>query len=269
MNAFRSFSVCSIRRAGNVAILLCMLVMARPSLADCDAIVEKLSIDLKYSWNAGDERKNFNACKVLPTDKNFSVVVFANPTLTDDLEEQFFDIDLLLVRNDNSTIFKRKFQKKQLISNAVALNGIGIEVGKYQLTSQIRAIGIGAYFSSNSHSYSFNAHTINLYVAEGKIIKSVLKNLILAQESSSGDFEFKTPDDHCTGTITKIYRTVSIGKIRSNGYADLLITEKRINSDSEPGRGDDCKTTSSKSSKQYTLRFNGNAYVVPKELLYE
>ncbi len=250
-------------------MLLCMLAIAHPSLANCDAIVEKLSIDLKYPWNADDGRKNFNACKVLPTDKNFSVVAFANPTSTDKLEEQLFDIDVLLVRSDNGTIIKRKLQKKQLISNAVALNGINIEAGKYQLTSQIRAIGIGAYFSSNSHSYSFNAHTINLYVAEGQVIKSVLKNLILAQKSSSGDFEFKTPDDHCTGTSTKIYRTVSIGKMRSNGYADLLISEKRIDSDSEPGHGDDCKTTSSKSSKRYTLRFNGDAYVVPKELLYE
>lgn len=246
-----------------------MLVLARPSLADCDAIIEKLSIDLKYPRNAVDGRTNFTACKVLPTDKIFSIVAFANPAPADNPEEQFFDIDVLLVRNSNGTISKRKFQKKQFISNAVALSGIGIEAGKYQLTSQIRAIGIGAYFSSNSHSYSFNAHTINLYVVEGQVIKNVLNNLILAQESSSGDFEFKAPDDHCTGTNTEIYRTVSIGKIHNNGYADLFITEKRIDSDSEPGQGNDCKTTSSKSSKRYTLRFNGNAYVVPKELLFE
>jgi hypothetical protein len=230
---------------------------------------EQLSALLKRTDSIAFDDQGFSACKALPTDRTLNIVALANlqrsATLTDSFKQ--YDLDVLLIRNKSGRVVKKLSQKDAIESDAVALRGIAIDTARYQLTSKVRAFGVQAYFTSNSHSYSASYTTINLYVSDGNALKEVLSSLVMNDEAGSGDFDFVDANDICTGTTTQIKRTLAIAKTTNHGYADILVTEKKKQSNSNLVKSV-CKTTPLQSTKLYTLQFDGNVYVVPKELIH-
>jgi hypothetical protein len=238
-----------------------MLFLSTNSLADCEDIAVQIGAQLTHEDGTTYEDS---------TDKTLRIVALANVQKSTTPVDSFelYDLDVLLLRNESGKISNRLFRKSAFQSNALALSGITIDTARYQLAPQLRAFGIRANFASNSHSYSASYETINLFVFDGKVVKEVLSNLIMVENSGSGDFDFVDANDQCTGSIAETKRILAIAKTTSHGYADLLITENKMQSDSKLVKRE-CKTTPLYSTKLYTLHFNGDAYVIPKVLQYK
>lgn len=255
---------------GRIIVLLWLLSLSPLSLADCESLITQLGSELEYPDGTTYEASDLSACKALPTDQTQSIIAFANlqksPSPVDSLE--LYDLDVLLVKNESGKILERLFRKSAFQPDALVLSGIVIDTARYHLAPKMRAFGITASYESHSRSYIANISTANLYAPKDQSLTEVLTNLVIYNYSGTGGAEMDAAGDSCTSTVTEIKRTLSIEKTSTNGYADILITEKSNQSESKLVKND-CKTTSSASTKRYALRFDGNVYVVPKELLYQ
>ena len=165
-----------------------------------------------------------------------------------------------MVKSDSGEIVNRLFQESAFSSDAIRLNGITIDTAPYNLAKNLRAFGVTAGFSNSSALNSWEHTQINLYVAQGSGLKQVLENLVLVKRLYELDAD-------CATSATITLRTLAIATTGSHGYADLNIREKTTEIKGRKEKNE-CNETEKTFSNSYTLRFNGERYVVPKGLQY-
>lgn len=250
-------------------IVYALLLFSQLSYADCESLIDSANKKLGYPDRETATENWFSDCKVWPADPDKSILALAHlqKTVPVDPEEYKHNLDVLLVNTESGKILQHFFQEGAFVSNAVALSGIMIDTARYKLAPEIRAFGVRATFKSNSHMYSVNDKIINLYVSKNQKLKLVLADLIMNDDSNSGQFDM-VGEDSCTITESNTQRTLAIAKTASHGYADLLLQEKTSKSESKLVKNE-CITATTPTTKQYTLHFNDDVYEVPDELQYK
>jgi len=92
---------------------------------------------------------------------------------------------------------------------------------------------------------------------QGQKIRQVLNGLVIGK--SGGEW-----DTQCAGNFSQTERTIRMGKSVSNGFADLIVTSTTVNRESRMIKGE-CNDINQKPKiARFTLRYDGNAYVVPR-----
>ena len=237
-----------------------LLSLSPLSYADCKSLTDSASKTLGYP----EIKSGFSDCKVHPVDSSKTIVAFARIQGTNSSDStDLYNLDVLLVDTKSGKILQHFFQEGAFESDSVAFSGITIDTARYKLAPEVRAFGIRADFKSNSHSYSINYQTLNLYVSKDQKLKQVLADLTMDMDSNS----FSSDNDYCPTTINETKRTLAIAKTTRHGYADLLLQEEITEDDRKIVRNV-CVTTTTKTTKQYTLHFNGDVYVLPDKLAY-
>jgi len=236
-----------------------LLSLSQLGYADCTSLTDNVSKVLAYPNN------EFFDCKIDPVDTNKTIVALAH---SQENNASLYNLDVLLVEINNGKIVQHLFQEGAFESDAVAFSGITIDTARYKLAPELRAFGIRANFESNSRMYALYTKTISLYVSQDQKLKQVLANLIMYDYANS----FSNGDDECSPTIiydtkSETKRTLAIAKTTSHGYADLLLQEKTTNNESKMVKNK-CVVATTKTTKKYTLHFNGDVYVVPDALRY-
>jgi len=169
-----------------------------------------------------------------------------------DTERMLHDLDVLIVKTDSGEIQNRLFQKGAVSSDAIYFSGIDIDTARYQLAPGVIAFGLRA----NRGGQAAEVQTIQLYVIQNKL-NQVLSKLSMVEHFAENQTDCPHSSD--------VRRTLAIANTASHGYADLILQEKSI--EGEPVRTNtECTVNETKSSRRYTLRFDGNSYVVPKPL---
>ncbi len=239
-----------------------LLSLSPLSYADCKSLTDSVSKTLGYPDR---ETENwFSDCKIHPVDSSKTIVALAREQSNPPLDSDAHNLDVLLVDTESGKILQHLLQEGVFPYDAIEISGVTIDTARYKLTPELRAFGVRANFRSNSQRHIFRYETLNLYVSKDKKLKQVLAKLTTVEYSNSGLEYQQNSEDICTAIEYDIGRTLAIAKTSTHSYADLLVQGKTNKSDSN----NNCITSTTKATKQYTLHFNGDTYVVPDELKY-
>lgn len=173
---------------------------------------------------------------------------------TDDEGHLFLELDAYIILADNTTgkILYKFVEENAWTSDAMVLSEITINTGVYQLNEKDRAFGIRVDYrgSSNPNPYSYT--DLSLFVIQDNAIKKILNNYQI--ERSTGEW-----DTRCAGEYQDIFGTIDMGKNRTNGFKNLMVKNKIMQTKSfETNDGCDEKVITKNTTKY--LKFNGKEY---------
>ncbi len=239
-----------------LAVAALLLSFAQLGWAECEGLPEQLNKELGYP---DLETENyFSACKVWPADAKKTIVALAHFqkgssfSVPPDGGDGLYDLDVLIVRSGTGEIQHRLFQKGAVSSDAIRFIGIDLDTARYQLAPKVIAFGLRA-----NRGGPADVQTITLYVVRQNRLKSILSKLSMVEYFAESHID-------CPHS-SEVRRTLAIANTVSNGFTDLILQEKKT--EGVPvGTIDGCTMDETKTSQRYTLRFDGNIYVVPKEL---
>lgn len=234
-----------------------LLLLSQVIHAECEDLTERLRKELGY--RDSETNRYFSACKIWPADKSKTIVALAHYqegssfSLPKKSSDGLYDLDILVVKTENGQILYRLFQKGALFSDATYLKSIDVDTARYQLAPGSLAFGLRV----NSGNPSSEIQTIRLYVVHRSKLKQVLGNLSMVERFSEAQTD--------CGFSSNVERTLAIANTTSHSYADLVLQEKIVTNEPFTTK-DGCDVEQTKSSGRHILRFNGEIYVVPKEL---
>lgn len=241
-----------------------LLLVASPSYADCEALVATINKTGGGTQATPDGDPSRWDCKTWPGDPRKTIVAiarykpgswFGSPAA---FGEGLYDLDVVIVDTETGSVFHRLVEKDTLTSDAESLDGISVDTARYVLAPGLRAFGVKA---NNYHRGGTSSEriTLRLYAVTKGTLKQVMAPLLTRfAVSNAGGFD-------CDYYRVK-ERTISVGKKSSYGYADLLVNERREESEVTYS-GESCTAVMQKTKRRYVIRFDGSQYRLTGELL--
>lgn len=202
----------------------------------------------------------FASCKALPDEPGKTLVALAFPSKGAARNEpDTFDLDVLIVDSNNLKVLSRHHSEGALQSDAYRLSHVGIDTGRYRLAPGVRAFGIRVAHAVNSHIVPTDEEVLTLYVARGARIEPVASGLMMSYN------HMETGAD-CAAEMSATQRTVRIGPLPKQGYADLIVTTKQSQSTQELV-GEECVDhVVHSSTRSDVVPFDGQRYPLPTAL---
>jgi len=173
-------------------------------------------------------------------------------------DENFGDLDLLVVDAKTREIRQRLREPGLMEDDAIAIHRIELDTAAYRLKPDLLAFGLRIISANNSGVAPLRETTLQLYSTENSRLRRVLDKLYV----SSDHWE---EGDDCTGQGESGALTLSMGAMGRKGYRDIVVTEKGSTDADRPGKGDACVTrVTHRSNQTYSLVYDGTNYVIPK-----
>lgn len=188
--------------------------------------------------------------KALPYAKNIVAMVIT----TWKTDDEILDVNVVLV--EKGKIVSRFYEKNALATEGFNVGYLQIDTAPYILKSGVRAFGVRVPYIGGPRAFE---EQISLFITQGNTLKRVLKNYTIYGT-------YTTSDDNgewypCKDKYIANKGVISIAKESTNGFANLVVSRKIINTVEEIVRGDECqrKETTQRGPSE-TLRFNGHEY---------
>jgi hypothetical protein len=292
-----------------VPLLLVLANLPLPCQADycADGHWLELGRELGYTGEQ-DGMTGPSNCKVLPDDPTRAVIALTRPVAAEGTADRTNDVDvyrldLLIVNTGTGDVISRWSDAKYIVSDAFRFASVDIDTAAYRLAPGVRAFGIATRRYTNSHVIDAQDSVLTLFVATGKTIRPVLRNLIILErfaettdfrppqfirypwcgdrtagdgpDARSGTGGARTPIKDAEYPSRERRTIIQIGTRAHQGFADLVLRTTAIEGETrlyEPTAAEDCiaeVTTTRTSHKRYVLRYNGVKYLVPRPLLHE
>jgi hypothetical protein len=106
----------------------------------------------------------------------------------------------------------------------------------------------------------FEEVSLSLFAIDSGQLKPVLDGIVVI--SSTGEW-----DGNCAGTFERTTRTLAMGKIGRNGYADVMVTEKASSNATAVDDKGECGERNRKSdAARIRLIYDGKRYSVPEAM---
>jgi hypothetical protein len=256
--------------AWTIGIGLCCAHMPAASAAEYVPVVdpakcaEGLEVEVATKLGHAHDTPHHSACRLMPSDRSKAIMAlsFIRPGAeviggSDDMGD--YDLDVLIVQSRNGAVLSRLHLNKVYASDAWRFSTLGIDTGRYILAPGVRAFGVRASHSSSSRASLGNETTLSLYVQDGKRIRQVLRGLVVSKNGGEWDMQ-------CSGNFFETERAIEIGTSTNKGFADLIVTSTTIDIENRTIKSE-CKNVRKKpQTNRTTLRYDGKAYIVPKEL---
>ena len=205
------------------------------------------------------EVPGFSLCKDWPAfaEQGISLLSERGPDPSDTgNDDGTYNLQLAVLERNSGQVLARYAQPAAFVSDAVRLESVKLDTGRFQLTPQVRAFGVRAGFEGSSRVNPFSQVWLSLYVREGSTLRPVLEKFLA--HSYNGEW-----DGLCAGEWTKTTRTLEIAKTRSHGYADLIVRSVSVSTRSEKV-GEECRSRSVTAKPVLvTLHYDGQRYVLP------
>ena len=246
-----------ILRALALALAVALAGWILPGQAACDSgLAGRMNARL-HPERAFDEERA--ACRSWPGQPGRSIVVLplaragAEPGATE------FDLDVLVVQQadngntERSTIAARLFEPRVLLEDAVRIDDIRIDSGRYPLAPEVRAFGVRVRYSGTSRALPYASETLMLYAQQGDRLRRVLGGLEVAMERGEWD-------PGCHATFEQMRGALSLAPERSHGFADLLLRRTRITSRASFVDGDCIEQSAAPRFDTVLLRYDGSRY---------
>lgn len=195
--------------------------------------------------------------KQLPFGKKDTVVVI--PEISS-MEENgdVFDLNshILVVDTKTGKIKSSYFESARTngwTSDAMRLEEISIDTGRYMLTNTYRAFGIRVKYVGSSRVNPWVNQTLSLFLPKGKKLKPVLKNMDVYKYHGEWD-------GICSG-----YRIMHDSQLKmvpqlTNGYRDIVLTTRSQKDESGKKHGDCIELIAIKDINIERLRYTSDGY---------
>ena len=237
--------------------LVFVLVLIAPlARAGCDDQLEKLNHEFGYPEGS----PAYIACKAWPINPAKMIVVFAHKALDSRFSqdkadaESVYDLNVMVQASDSGEILLRLTEKAALTSDAFTLQDVSVDGARLLLAKGSPAFGI----RSRRSNRVAEIESLSLYaVVNNKIIQ------VLAPVHTTLSF-CESPDDRQCARTSKTTAALSLAKTSSNGWADLIVTERKVIEEFGTDGLPIAKPVGS--SRKFRLRFDGQNYVIPKAL---
>ncbi len=181
-----------------------------------------------------------------------------------------FDLDIMVVQQadngntDHARITSRLFESRVLREDAVRITDLQIDTARYALAPEVRAFGLRIRHSDGSRSNPYSNEELRLYVPQGERIRNVLDGLETVRERGEWDAS-------CSGNFEQLRTSLAVSrKATSHGYANLLLSQTRSESQAVPADDGGCKEQEQPATfSSTTLEYNGVRYPIPPALRLE
>lgn len=188
-------------------------------------------------------------CKVWPYDNSKTIAAFH----TRDGDSTTDDDRLLVMVIENQATVVAGYQSPALWYYGRSYPELRIDTARYDVTEDVRAFGIDIYEQSPASCPDGGSGARrNLFVIDDGSLRLILENFLLSKWRFSKGWHTR-----CGPAVESVIEEkaffISLGDETSNGYRNLVITEKTW-LDNLP---DD------KVSRQYKLIYSGKKYLVP------
>lgn len=200
---------------------------------------------------------------LLPFDKKLLVMVIPKISYSEsygdgesltDAEMGIYEYDAYIIILDKITgQIKNKFiEKRAWTSDAIVLSSITIDTTIYSLNPTVKGFGVIANYSTYSGATPYSKSELSLFIKSGDSLTRVLKNYPIAVHHGSWD-------NDCEAEFESIESTITMDKIKSNDFNNIIIT-KEISKTQNRKINDDCKETTTNSKETVLLKFNKMEY---------
>ncbi len=235
---------------------LCSMAMHSVAFAiDCENEVQLSAVlkqaDLSYS------NSDLVDCKILPQQPNLQLIAYAE-WRSEPHEPDVGDYALSLISLDHQTDKVKDVYhvKESLVSDAIGLESIQLDTAAYQLSPDLRAVGVRLNYYGHSQPNPFSMQLLNLYDLNNK--RKVLDSLIV-------DLYRAETDTRCNADIEERKSMLIMQKTKTKNFVDIQLSSK-IEQYEMYGDVENCKEIKRQSSQQkFILKFDGQQYRVPKQ----
>jgi hypothetical protein len=237
-----------------------LLAFAPAGYADCGELADRVSKALGYA----PVEYGFRAdCRVWPADPARTIVALAHLQTAPGSggppagahEEGDYDLDVVVVSTATGAILQRLAQRGALISDALRLDSVSVDTGRFWLAPGVRAFGVRARRANRRAEVT----DVRLYVVRGNTLQQVFGPAYMLEHFSEDQLA-----NDCYRS-SKVERTLAVARSSTLGHADLIVQEQTTLEEPTAAK-DGCEIAQTRSSRRVVVRFDGNAYVVPKEL---
>lgn len=174
--------------------------------------------------------------------------------------DQQGDLELWVVDPETLAVNSRLLLPDFIQEDAISLDAIWFDTAPYRLIGDRVAFGLRREMSGSSRPNPFSFTGLWLFDVQGGEIRPVLDGLQV--ERSGGEW-----DTNCAGAFDRSETVLYPSAERSNGARDIVLMTKQTQTVNTP-EGDDCKSTDTTSDlAPVTLRYDGQRYGVPDDLL--
>lgn len=170
------------------------------------------------------------------------------------------DIELLVVDRNSRQIRQRLLQPGLMNDDAIAIDKIEFDTGRYGLAPGITAFGLRIYMLGNSRPNPFRETDLRLYVLTGNVLRAVVDGLVVAGYRGEGDAS-------CAGSFYSNRVSLTMSTTSHRGYRDIHLAERNDTDEPSVDKNGECQSHPGKPvNKSYRLRYDGSRYPVPEAL---
>ena len=201
-------------------------------------------------------------CKIWPSNEALTIAALPLLQKNDVDVPNAVDVEVLVADTVTGAIIAHQFERTAIrYDTDHYFDGIELDTARYQLTSAQRAFGVRLKSSGGPPADMSGFATLSLYLIDGQRLRTVLDRLTVSDWTGERD-------GPC-GSTSETSRTLALGPIGAQGYADLRISEKYVERESRL----EFETCSSHDSpvqhRNVTLDYRDGAYGIPDDMQYK
>jgi len=201
------------------------------------------------------------ACKTWPAQPDLMLVaVPLIDTKQSGNGQNFGDLDLLVVDVKTGDIRQRLRQPGLMADDAVAISRIELDTAAYRLKSDVLAFGLRIDMRNGSQIVQYSETTLRLYAVIDGQLRAVLDGVVVSMHRAE-------IEDNCPAEDESSAVTLAMDGAVRNGFRGIIATQRRSVDKSRPGKDGECVTKPGRrSSRAFSLSYDGRQYLVPKAL---
>ncbi|MDM2766044.1 hypothetical protein LJU39_16255 [Citrobacter freundii] len=169
------------------------------------------------------------------------------------------DLELLVLDSTNLDVKQRLRLPERMNDDAIQITGLALDTARWKVTPDQTAFGLRVARTGSSRINPFSEDALSLFVIENNQLRAVLNGIVL--ENSTGEW-----DGNCVGTFHDIKRTLALAPDSHNGYFDIRVNEKNVESTAYTDAYEQCASKDKPGKASWVLRYDGKQYAIPKEL---
>jgi len=194
--------------------------------------------------------------KVLPNIKSNMVMVIPKyrKSETDEYSNHYYEFDayVVIVNSQTGKILAQYIEENAWTSDAVAITGIIVDTGLFQLNSDTRAFGVRVSYANSSQPNPFNQTDLYLFIHKNNKLQKVLDKFITNQ--FGGEW-----DTRCAGEFDDMNSVIDIAKTGNRGMNNLVVKSTSVHTKNVAVK-EDCLEKKTTTHQTKVLKFNGLEY---------
>lgn len=192
-----------------------------------------------------------------PNPQTLNEVIVVIPEIVDEGEHYFELNSHILIADNRSREITHKYfessQTNQWVSDAIELNEISIDTGRYYISEDTRAFGVRVHYIGMSRVNPSEKETLSLFLKSGDGLKKILDQY--PTKNFSGEW-----NGSCSGKFENIENTLIISDKKTNVFSNILIRSKIIKTTTEENENAECIDIVTQTTQNSLLKFNGKEY---------